>query len=87
MGGGGGGGGGPCGEEAPNQLIEIDSTIHTYARLMGRISAERGGRAAAKTTTCDGQKEDGDHEVGTSKDVGPRNWFAVVAYRHAKLCF
>lgn len=36
-------GGAPGGDQAANQLIGLDGTVGAYVRLMGGISARRGG--------------------------------------------
>lgn len=71
---------------APNQLIGIDSTFHTYARLMGQISAEQRGREAAKQLYVTGRLQTA---MVRSRQPGcpGRNWFDFVTKCRAKLCF
>lgn len=71
---------------APNQLIGIDSTFHTYARLMGQISAEQRGREAAKQLYVTGRLQTA--MVRSRRPGCPgRNWFDFVTKCRAKLCF
>ncbi|CAB1438652.1 unnamed protein product [Pleuronectes platessa] len=52
------------GPGSKNRLTGIDSTIHTYARLIEQIRGERGGRAAPEQPHV---TEGGDHEVERSR--------------------